>query len=368
MEGPRPLTPDELPSLAKLVDSVFMPGQHGGMGRCFPALFNEGNCRNLLGFVDKGRVVAHLGMTKRWASLGGAIVRVACVGAVATYEEYRGKGLASALLQTACDSAVQDGVDFMLISGGLNLYRRVGAADYGRDWRVAVSRQTASRLALDGVTLMPMTPDEIPFCAAAYAAKTAHFIRPCDDWHWSLQCRSCATRDVELLVVCHNSVPCAYLICHMPKDDDDVLVMEHAGDRLAIGAAVAPLLRRYEAVAARFHIQSSEPGLRRLFESRGANLEQDVSPGTLLLLNVPQLIRRLQPYFETKVGLDAASKISADEDRGQFTFQLGREFALAESKGAAAELLFGNWDRPPLEDLLGKAFPVPSLWYGLNYV
>jgi GNAT superfamily N-acetyltransferase len=366
MEGPRSLTRVELPSLAVLVDTVFMDGEQGRMARCFPTMFNEANCANLLGFVDQSRVVAHLGMTQRWASLGGALVRVACIGAVATYPEYRGRGLASTLLRTACARATADGVDFMLISGGLGIYRRAGAADFGRDWRVTVPRTVAERLALDGVALRPMVPEDVPFCAAAYAEQAAHFIRPRDDWEWFLQSQTCMGKPVELLLALRNDVPCAYLVCHKPEDDNEVFVVEHAGDGIA--AAVVPLLDRYGARAAAFHVQGTEPGLLHVLKSAGAHCEQEASHGTLLLLNVPQLIDRLRPYFETVVGIHPAKALTVEQSSDQFSVRLGPETATWKSNVAAAEAIFGHWDRPSLQGMLGKAFPVPSLWYGLNYV
>ncbi len=132
MEGPRALRAHELGSLSKLADTVFQSKNDGQMVYQFPVLFGSENHENLLVFVDGGKVVSHVGMVQRWASLAGCTVKVGLIGSVATYEDYRGKGLASQLFAAAAEKAVRDGCDFFMISGGRGLYRRAGAADAAR--------------------------------------------------------------------------------------------------------------------------------------------------------------------------------------------------------------------------------------------
>ena len=97
MEGPRSVRREEMQSMAQLVDAVFMGGREGAMFGAYPQYFSEANNENHFVFVDGGRVVSHFGMDQRDVSIAGCRLRVGCVGAVATYEEYRGKGMATRL-------------------------------------------------------------------------------------------------------------------------------------------------------------------------------------------------------------------------------------------------------------------------------
>src|SRR5262249_46474734 len=136
-DGPRGLQADEWDQLNALVSTVFSRR----MFARFPQLFNEANRSNLRVVAEDGRVVSHVGMIQREASLAGCRVRVACVGAVATYEDYRGRGFASLAFQDACDKAADDGVDLMLISGGRGLYTRTGCRRVGRDHDFVVTAE-----------------------------------------------------------------------------------------------------------------------------------------------------------------------------------------------------------------------------------
>ena len=99
MEGPKPLDASERDSLAELVDAIFANGQEGAMFRAFSEYFSEKNDGNHFVFVDEGRVISHVGMDVRWATITGCAVRVGCIGAVGTNEAYRGQGLATRLLE-----------------------------------------------------------------------------------------------------------------------------------------------------------------------------------------------------------------------------------------------------------------------------
>src|SRR5581483_7666368 len=141
-DGPRALKPNEWTQLDALVSAVFRPQ----MFHDYPQLFNERNRHNLRIVAEDGKVVTHVGMIERPASLAGCRIDVACIGAVATYPDYRGKGFASQAFQDCCDKAAADGIDIMLISGGRGLYTRVGCRQVRQDWDVAIAPEGASAL------------------------------------------------------------------------------------------------------------------------------------------------------------------------------------------------------------------------------
>ncbi|MBX7256821.1 MAG: GNAT family N-acetyltransferase [Candidatus Hydrogenedentes bacterium] len=368
MTGPRPVRVEELPSLRALVNSVFLPDSANDMFQFFPQLFNEQNCGNLLVFEEAGRVISHVGRTQRWASLAGSLVQVACIGAVSTYPEYRNQHLASTLLQSACDQAIAAGVDFMMISGGLGMYRRVGAADVGRDHRVSLRLDDARRLPREDLSIAPFSESDIEFCERAYARKSARFVRTRDDWEWFLRSRSCMTHIADLWVVRVDDVPCAYIASYKPADDSEVFVVEHAGDETAVAGALWNVAVQSGADSIGIHVQAEEPYLRQRLVDAGGRPETNHSMGTLLLLNIPQLIERMRPWFETRIGMKAAHDLRVTQDGEAVTFSVCGESCTVSGKAAAAEFIFGNHDRAMPDGLLGRVFPIPGLWYGLNYV
>jgi predicted N-acetyltransferase YhbS len=368
MIGPRRLVAHELPALEILVDTVFMNGTAGAMRRLFPTLFNDRNVDNLLVFSEMNRIASHVGRVERWASLGGCTVRVGCVGAVATHEEFRGRNLASQLLAQACADASASGVDFLMISGGRGLYRRAGAAEVGLDFRATVEPPASRALALGDVGIRPYEDGDLSVWTSAYQRKIAHYIRPAEDWSCALQSRVCQTHDADFLTVTYREMPCGYLVCRVSEDDWSCHVMEYAGDAVFVCAALELVMERHDVRVLRMAIQGTDPFLLDHLKFAGALLEPEHTSGTLLVLNFPQLIDRLRPWFEMTAGLENAHKLAVCQEGGRFAITCGDESVELDSLASATEFVFGHHERNRPTGVFARLFPVPTLRYGLSFV
>src|SRR5919199_254971 len=184
-DGPRALHGDEWEQLDRLVSAVFRPE----MFHDYPQLFDEANRENLRVVSEDGKVVTHVGMTERVASLAGCRVDVCCIGAVATYDEYRGRGFASAAFQDCCNKAAADGIDVMLISGGRGLYTRVGCRQVGQNWEFAFAPGQPVSGDTDAMaTLVPVTASDIPALRMLHQQESVRFLRPREDWQRAFDC------------------------------------------------------------------------------------------------------------------------------------------------------------------------------------
>jgi len=367
MEGPRAIHATEFASLNRLVNAVFGDPDIGDMFTSFPSLFDPRNRENLLVMVDEGEVVSHAGMVQRWASLNGCTVRVGCIGAVATYESHRGQGLASRLFEHACEKARRDGVDFLMISGDRPLYLAAGATYVGRDRSALVGPEAADALGDPDVSVEPLDVHELDACRAAYDAKPARFVRPLDDWRWSLDTRRCAGRAVDWSLVRKGDATCGYLIHRGGPAAGLRQIVEWAGDATAVAGAIRPLIEERGEQRGNIHIQRGDSALRGLLLAAGVELRPVPTSGTYLLINFEQLMGRLRPFFETQIGIEAASRLSFARNGDRFLFGMGEEREEVEGKAEAARVVFGH---PELlsEGLAKRLFPAPSLWYGANYV
>lgn len=369
MDGPRAVRTDELPSLSRLVDTVFGSKNPGDMFRYFPTFFTESNRDNLFVFVQDHEVISHVGMTLHQASLAGCTVGVACIGAVSTYEEYRGKGLASRLLEHACKKARDWGANLMMISGGLGLYRRLGAADVGGDFDTTVTAEVAKTLSAAGFSLTEFAPEHLETYAKAYQAKAAHFVRPHEEWRALTEARVCMCRDVDILSIAGKNSVCAYLVAAPDTLLDAVRVFEFAGRAEALAAALRPLLQRYGLSSAKLRVPADNNALRTLLEKAGASLRPTTGMGTLLLLDIEGLFRQLRPLIESRLGPRGAQAFQVQhEPEGRVVFRAGDKKFEVDGIAEAAQVIFGHPDRLPAEGDFGRLFPVPSLEYGLNYV
>jgi predicted N-acetyltransferase YhbS len=392
-----------------VVSTVFRPE----MFHDYPQLFNEANREHLRVVAAGGKVVCHVGFTERPASLSGCRIDVACIGAVATLPEQRGRGYASAAFQDACERAAADGVDVMLISGGRGLYTRVGCRAVGRDWGFSLTPQTAPRLAaLPGVagtahyTLAPAGPQQIGALRALYQREPVRFLRPLEDWEMAFQCGIVMNTAADFWALwdgppsgAPEGTPrgappggqaVAYLVVHQPDkvrqrqpgDPPLVRVVEFGGERAAVAGALPRLLAHYGAGRLTLHVQGPDSVMRGLLTAGGAEGEAAPAAGTLRVLNFPQLLERCRPYLAERIGATAAGALEFSADRppgsagGGFTIRSGGDAVRLPDLASLAVYLFGA---PDLTDVaaqgsadlaatLAQALPLPALWYGLKYV
>jgi predicted N-acetyltransferase YhbS len=147
LEGPRAPRRDELGAVLDLVNSTFDP-----VGRTmqlqFPQLLSDANLARLRVFADlrTGLPVAHAGYVRCELVVEGCRIPAAALGSVCTLPTYRGMGLASELTESLMEQAAAEGLVMMVISGGSNVYRRLGATDTGRFVRVEAGPEHTSSL------------------------------------------------------------------------------------------------------------------------------------------------------------------------------------------------------------------------------
>jgi predicted N-acetyltransferase YhbS len=395
VDGPRALRDGEWGELDAVVGTVFRPE----MFHDYPQLFDRDNREHLRVVAADGKVVCHVGFTERPATLAGCRVDVACIGAVATLEAYRGRGYASLAFQDACDVAASDGIDVMLISGGRGLYTRVGCRAVGQDWNFSLTPDEAPRLqavpAVAGAgayALAPVGPERIDVLRALYQREPVRFLRPLRDWEMAFDCGVVMNTASDFWAVSDGETILAYLIVHQPdkvrrrpEDPLPLRVVELAGERALVAAALPRLLAHYGAERLTVHVQGSDPALKALLTAGGLEGTPAAASGTLRVINFRQLMERCRPYLAERVGAGVAEALDFEAGAppggagGGFTIRRGAEavrlpdlatlavylFGTPEAPGAARETPEGS---PDLVATLAMALPLPALWYGINYV
>ena len=388
-DGPRALGSDEWPLLDHLVSTVFRPE----MFHDYPQLFNASNRANLRVIREGDHLVTHVGFTVRPAVLLGTVITVACIGAVATAPEARGRGLGSICVQDAFDHASASGVDLMLISGGRGLYTRVGCREVGVDHRfILEARNAAGRatVARPGLALVPLTDLDIPALGAIHEREAVRFVRPRDDWDRAFDCGIVMNTPSDFWGVSNGSGIVAYVAVHHPdrirhreaEDELFVRVVEHAGPRDAVAHALSALIDQYGAVRAEVHVGGHDVELAWVLRHAGLHGVPEASSGTIRVIDFPRLMGKVRPLIAGRVGHALASRLVFEADeragsaRGGFSIGDGSRTIRVADHASLGPWLFGTpegthsgpeGDQSLAADL-ATALPLPALWYGVNYV
>ncbi|MCY0860529.1 MAG: GNAT family N-acetyltransferase [Sulfolobaceae archaeon] len=133
----------DIDELAKLADRVFrpllLPGT--GMKREFPLLFSPENASNLHYIRGDDNRPASLVAVKPWrVRIYESTVPVIAVGSVATLPEYRNRGYATEILKKVIRIYRRTHA-LMIISGNLDLYKRLGAVEFGTLYEIRIEKR-----------------------------------------------------------------------------------------------------------------------------------------------------------------------------------------------------------------------------------
>jgi predicted N-acetyltransferase YhbS len=365
--------PDEILELVELANRIFRGRRPGDMGAEYPLLICAENCEQLRVARADGRLVAHVGICIRDAVILGAPLRVASIGAVCTDPDYRGRGIASDLMADAAAHSRARGASLMLISGGRGLYHRLGYVTVGRFNRY----QAPSGDLAAGLELAPLGEDDLDAVIALHQREPVRFLRPREDWERLLAAGMLMNHRAELLLARQEGVPVAYLAVREPASSSAAPeVLEFAGSRGASAAVLPAVAARAGADRAHLVALADDREMEIQARARAFTARAEPFPGTLGVLDPRRFLDAIRVYLAERLGGDATG-LSVEVEGEQVAFRRGDEAVAFGNMGRFTAFLFGGDTEearavpqapPGLARLLGRAFPMPLLWYGYNYV
>lgn len=368
-------SPDQLYDLVDLANRVFRGRRPGSMGEEYPLVFEAQNAENLRVARCGDRLVGHVGLCIRNASLLGAPLRVASIGAVATDPEHRGHGIASRLMEDARRHAVEQGASLMLISGGRGLYHRLGYVQVGYFQRYHVPAGEPEA----GFQVTEFHQDDLPAIISLYQAEPVRFLRPAGDWQKLLAAGMLMNQPADLAVIRHGNAIVGYVGIQRPAPAGPdappraICIREIAGSRSALAAVVPGIARSQGVPAAEVMTWPSDAEWRAQALCHGWRWSPSAFPGTLGIIDPERFLRAVRPLIEERVGPDLRIEAAGS---GAVLRARGESLAL-ETMGQLTALVFGGETEearalpqvpPALEGLLHAALPLPLFWYGYNYV
>lgn len=274
--GPCGSSSEQVPAVAALADEVFdVPP--GWMIGHYPTLFRGDNSAWLRTSWDGGRPISLVAVWRGEIESFGRRFPVARVGMVATRPEYRGRGLAGALLRDALARLQAHGTALVIISGRGALYRRAGSRIFGdlREFFVDAAALVAGPIS-DFACVAPQAPDAavLSDMAHLHEREPVRYVRSAEDWRLLLPAKGYLPPSLGrgTVLVRRGARTVAYALWDEGGADDGVLgLTEFAGERSALPVAVGWMLRHTGRARARLRVQPTDTPALRWAQAAGAN-------------------------------------------------------------------------------------------------
>jgi len=267
---------------------------------------------------------------------------------------------------------VAAGAKILIVSGDRSLYRRHHCVPAGHAFEVDVPSSLlppdSGRLAVRRVA-----SDDWPSLAPLYQAEPVRFLRSADFLRNVCFWWDCTFPDIWLIE--SEGRPLAYLALtrHSQREgrERSRRVSECAGSRAALLDALPALCRAADLDQVQFRLLGWDRELAYHLGKLGAAPHPSRISGTLRLLDLPGLMRRLRPYLAARLPRADLRRLSFAQQGDACTFALGEE-RLQLDLSHAAPLVLGGADAPQVPGDLGRVlsaiFPLPLPLPGFNYV
>ncbi|MCY4107846.1 MAG: GNAT family N-acetyltransferase [Chloroflexi bacterium] len=405
IDGPRAARPEETSELHRLITDVFGSGDMPGnqVPDEYPLIFRDKDAESRQVICVDGKIVSYVGLHIRDAVFFGCEVKVGSVGGVCTHPAYRGRGLAT-ILMNHCESFMRDaGVDLVIVSGERGLYRRL---EYELAGRVSVYRIPADSGTDDsGYTIRDATEADIGEMVRLYQRLPVRFHRPLEDFQIAVGAiwidRVIDQR--HALVAERDGSLQAYLTYTVDESGGEsgasdptatvgqpsFLLEEESVGNVSIGnrianefagdpGAVLALARAAARRAGASHFDLSVAGAYRELlsecDTHGYPRQTAHQPGTFKLLAPSRFLAAIKPLLIERAGEDIADRLAISKTDGTYLLELDDQRYRIGRNADLLELIFEPGLRAEcgpdgrLRAAVAACFPLPMVWTGLNFV
>lgn len=334
--------------------------------------------------LESGQTVSRVGLWERDVYVYGCKFRVGCIGGVWTKEEYRRRGYATRLLESAIKRTWEDGGDILLVSGDRGLYRRlycVAAAPY---YLFKLSRADVENFPRGIVEPRGYRDGDLLDLAEIYQMEPVRYHRTIEHFEndmdkrywWPLWPGWFYVKSNTYIIYC-NSQSLAYVTVQpfIQKDlkGKTAAICEYAGSRSVIIEAIPWIFQKYGIEKLLLWVSPFDLEFKYLLRNMGLKPEFEDLPGhTIRMVDFQRLCERLQPYFEACLGSRNVELLNFRQENGVFTIEFRSQRFQFDSK-MIVRLVFGSVEDPlkipedgELAKMLKKIFPIPFPWPGLE--
>ncbi len=339
--------------------------------------------------AHEGKLVSQIGTFHHRIQVYDGTIQTGSIGGVCTHPDYRGRQLASHLLEYCTQQLVDEGANLMLISGARGTYTRLGNVPHGRylDFSIKPKQGRRRSMPLDLVVRKATSADTL-ICSMLYQAEPVHFVRQHSDFSAALH--DPARNEyihTDQWIVERAGQALAYLFLGNPYEYELEAgirhVAEYAGSRLALADAIDTIMITSTLQELSWPVAWQDIELTQLLQDSG--YQGTVTPlngQTLRIINFPAFMADLRPILRARLDANLLRGLRFEQSGpllgglGADRYAITRGSDRLEVDGAAmTRLILGSTDgapesiRPPgaLAEVVAALFPLPSFLPGLNY-
>lgn len=334
--------------------------------------------------LESGQTVSRVGLWERDVYVYGCNFRVGCIGGVWTKEEYRGRGYATRLLESAIKRTWQDGGDILLVSGDRGLYRRLDCVAAAPYYFFKISKADVENFPRGTVEPEEYCDEDLLDLVRIYQTEPVryhrtieHFESDMDKRHWWPIWPGWFHVKPNTYILHCESQNLAYVVVQpftrRHSKVREVAICEYAGSRSALVEAIPWIFKKYDVEKLLVWVSPFDLEFKHLLKKMGLKPEVEDLPGhTIRIVDFQRLSRRLQPYFEVYLGSRNAELLNLSQEHGFYTIEFQNQRFQFDSR-MIGRLVFGSVEEPlkihengELATILKKVFPIPFPWPGLE--
>lgn len=364
----RKLKADEYEQAIQLSDNIFRDQDHVSMGKAFPHVFSK-ELQQSFGAFEGNKLVSFIGLVPSKIHLGSATLNTFSIGSVCTKEDYRKKGISSAILQKVYEYIDKAEGTLLFISGSRGLYLRNHCYPFGKSYQYTICKEDAVAHHYAG-SIRKGSSADIFKVDQIRREKEVRF--DSSVWEWATLLDSGGYTSVfkmkqTLFIAEAQHLVEGYVVVGLPNKKSKTkhaIVTEWGGSPEAVSGILHELLATEQTKEIKINIPWHETYNELLNNYPYKETEHS---GTIYLVNAQRLIEQAKPYFIDKNPLVARSfKINQTTDQ---TFELAVDDSSHTLVREELMNILFSFQKDSRFNKLEKFLPIPlPATDGMNYV
>ena len=343
----------------------------------FPLLLGEDNVERMIIALEEDEVISCVNYYISNIIIEGTSLKVASIGAVCTDERFRGKAIASKLLDYVENKMKSEGILFEIISGKRGLYLSRGASSIGESYEFQINK--AISLKEDAFEFEDFKAEDLEDIIALYNGEINRYYRSYEEFILFKQGATYNWGNFEFYTLClkeENNI-IAYVVVMADRKANKAIIKEFAGDRRALAYSLPKLydMLKVEAISLGCAWNDTIVTLLKKQEAAYTEIDQHCS---IKVLDYEAMMEKLIPYFYQYLNHEELQDLEFKKVEQSYIIKFKEEVIELKSIKEVNRLIFGSLDfnlmdlcgnNKKLYDVLNKIFPMPFVWMSnMNFI